>query len=362
MQLRRAAFPIAPSALAVLTLIALASPPGPEAVVSQGTAEAAAEDLAVVVERTEFKWSKTGRLLGHLVEGTPLERLGGTAGWTRVRVRAWMWRPSLEPSGDGYEVTPEQENLRHAPNGAIRGQLVRGVEVTRTGERGRWYQIAVIGWVPDVSVGIDPGLDPASEETASEETVSEPGEPVVDEAAPDRSEARPAPEHTPGASPAGSLSESVPIRSVPGGAVVATLPEGLVLRPIETRGAWTRVAVEGWVPSESVRTGGDPAAGPAAVALSPEAFEGRLATWTLEHVALQRADRWRTDFETGEHYALTRVPGGEGRYVYLVVPDGLLDSFRRLSPFETIRVEGRIRTGKSALTGNPILMVTRILP
>jgi hypothetical protein len=142
---------------------------------------------------------------------------------------------------------------------------------------------------------------------------------------------------------------------------VTTIPPGTVLRTVERRGAWTRVQVEGWVPSESVTTDGGTASAPEAVALSPDRFTGRRVQWTLEHVALQRAEAWRTDFEDGEWYGLARVPD-RATYVYLVVPAALLDEFRGFSPFETIRVEGRIRTGRSELTGNPVVEVARLLP
>jgi hypothetical protein len=99
-------------------------------------------------------------------------------------------------------------------------------------------------------------------------------------------------------------------------------------------------------------------------AADPEAFVGRRATWTVEIVTLQRADRLRRDFREGELYALARVPAaaGAGPYVYLAVPDGLEDRFRRLAPFATVRVVGTVRTGRSALTGNPILDVQQVLP
>jgi hypothetical protein len=84
--------------------------------------------------------------------------------------------------------------------------------------------------------------------------------------------------------------------------------------------------------------------------------------WTLEHIALQQADPWRPDFEPGEWYDLARVPGAEGRYVYLALPERLVEEFRGMSPFRTLRIEGRVRTGQSALTGTPIVELTRLLP
>jgi hypothetical protein len=314
-------------------------------------------DLEVVVEETVLKWSSTGRLLGHLHRGTPLERLGGRGSWTRVGVHGWMWRKSLDKSGDAYEVTPARENLRDGPNGEILGTLERGVEIRRVGGNDKWFEIEMIGWLPDSAVR-PPGAE-APESEAPGERAEEPREEAAPSAEVTRPPTLPAPSAGRGA--ASRVEEEIGLRGSPGGSVVTMIPPGTVLRTVERRGAWTRVQVEGWVPSESVTTDGGTASAPEAVALSPDRFTGRRVQWTLEHVALQRAEAWRTDFEDGEWYGLARVPD-RATYVYLVVPAALLDEFRGFSPFETIRVEGRIRTGRSELTGNPVVEVARLLP
>lgn len=307
--------------------------------------------LEVVVEETVLKWSATGRLLGHLNRGTPLERLGGRSDWTRVGVRGWMWRPSLERSGDAWRVTPVRENLRAEPNGRILGRLERGVRVRRVGQDGKWFEIEMIGWLPDSAVrpsgtaGASDSDEPAPTPEAAEETgaATVPPPPPASRGAVSRVE------------------EPIDLRTAPGGTALARLPAGTILRAVERRGAWTRVEVEGWVPGEALRTEGPAASGPEAVALEPDRFTGRRVRWTLEHVALQQAEEWRSDFEAGEWYALARAPDGTA-YVYLAVPPALLSEFRRLSPFETIRIEGRVRTGRSELTGNPVVEVAAFLP
>ncbi|HKY60204.1 MAG TPA: hypothetical protein VJP59_04255 [Gemmatimonadota bacterium] len=314
-----------------------------------------AADLEVVVEQTVLKWSSSGRLLGHLNRGTPLERLGGRGSWTRVGVHGWMWRKSLDKSGNAYKVIPSRENLRDGPNGGILGTLERGVEVRRVGGNDKWFEIEMIGWLPDSAVR-PPAAAPGAGSTEESE---EPRE----ETTPTTETTNPPPTLPPssGRGSAGRIDEEVGLRGSPGGPVVTTIPSGTVLRTVERRGAWTRVQMEGWVPSESVTTDGGTSSSPEAVALAPDRFTGRRVQWTLEHVALQKAEEWRTDFEDGEWYGLARVPGG-ATYVYLVVPAGLLEEFRGFSPFETIRIEGRVRSGRSELTGNPVVEVARLLP
>ena len=313
-----------------------------------------ASEVRVSVDRVDIRWSSTGRLLGRLERGVELERLGGRSGWARVGVRGWMWSASLERAGEAYRVTPETENLRAGPGGRVLGQLVRGVGVRRVGGEGRWLEIELVGWLLESSVS------PAS-------AAATPAEAVVDTTpAPAAAPAREVPVTEPESVPAsamGTLSRGVELRNAPQGGVIAPLPAETPIRVLESRGGWTRVRVDGWVPSSSVRAGSLGEVGPDVVAAAPPGtFIGRTVRWTLEHVALQQADPWRPDFEAGEWYDLARVPGVEGRYVYLVLPERLVEEFRGMSPFRTLRVEGTVRTGQSALTGTPIVEVTRLLP
>jgi hypothetical protein len=78
-------------------------------------------------------------------------------------------------------------------------------------------------------------------------------------------------------------------------------------------------------------------------------------TWELQFVSFERAERVRTDFFENEPFLLTRLPDTEGGFVYVAVPPDRMALVEGLTPLQTIRVTGRIRTGASALTGNPIL-------
>lgn len=307
-------------------------------------------ELRVSVERAELKWSSTGRRLGWLERGATIERLGGRAGWARVGVHGWIWSASLERAGAAWRVTPESENLRAGRNGRVLGQLVEGVGVRRVGGDERWYEVELIGWLPESAVN-------GGEETPPSEVAREARPPAASE------RPRPAePEAVP-ASAMGTLSRGAEIRNAPQGEAFAPLPAETPVHVLESRGGWTHVRVDGWVPSAAVRAGSLGDVDPGVVAAAPPGtFIGRTVRWTLEHVSLQQADPWRPDFEPGEWYALARVPGVEGRYVYLALPERLVGEFRGMSPFRTLRVEGQVRTGQSALTGTPIVELTRLLP
>lgn len=311
------------------------------------------ERLQVVAERTDLKWSSTGRRLGWLAEGAPVERLGGQGGWTRARVRGWADADHLVRSGDRYAIGRPETPLRASASGPVRGGLIQGVQVQRVGGGGKWYEIELIGWMPDGAV-----------RPAAAAVAEAPSEPAVETPTPEPvAESAPGPEREVEPFAVARLSARAGLRGAPEGPVLADLPAGVVVRALESRGGWTRVEVEGWVPASAVQVGVEGDVDPEVVELAPSGtFVGRSVTWTVEYVAVQTADEWRTDFRRGETFALARVPGGEGRYVYLALPERLAPRFRELAPFERIRVAGTIRTERSELTGNPILDVTRIGP
>jgi hypothetical protein len=260
-----------------------------------------------------------------------------------------MWSASLERAGGAYRVAPESENLRAGPNGSILGQLVEGVGVRRVSGEGRWYEIELVGWLPESSV---------TQPQSGTETPPDTARPAP---APSAAEERPEPAVA--ASAMGTLSLPADMRTAPQGDALAQLPAETPIHVLESRGGWTRVRVDGWVPSSAVRAGSLSEVDPDVVAAAPAGtFIGRTVRWTLEHVALQQADAWRPDFTPGEWYDLARVPGSDGRYVYLVIPERMLEEFRGMSPFRTLRIEGTVRTGQSALTGTPIVELTRLLP
>jgi hypothetical protein len=313
------------------------------------------DEPRVVVERTDLKWSNVGRRLGWLGEGARIARIGGRDGWTRARVRGWTRADGLVPAGERLAIGRAEAPLAARAGGDPVGGLLQGVEVRRMGGEGQWYEIELIGWLPDETVAV-PSAEPEPVPPAARVPVAAAEPPA---AAPERL----APVAAADPAAMSRLSARSGLRAVPEGPVLADLPAGLVVRGLETRGGWTRVVVEGWVPAGAVEAGVEGDIDPDVVAAAPaETFAGRTVTWTLEHVAVQEADEWRTDFRRGETFELARVPGVSGRYVYLALPERLAANFRALAPFERIRVSGTIRTGRSSLTGNPIVDVTRVLP
>jgi len=126
-------------------------------------------------------------------------------------------------------------------------------------------------------------------------------------------------------------------------------------------GSWARVRLEGWawMPSEA----GRPAAAvegpriltPADLTANPTEYSGRVVSWELQFISLERAEKVRTDFFEGEPFLLTRFGGGDGPFVYVALPPDRVQEAEGLTPLEGLSVTGRVRTGASSLTGTPII-------
>jgi len=91
------------------------------------------------------------------------------------------------------------------------------------------------------------------------------------------------------------------------------------------------------------------------VTAAPDDYRGAVLQWDLQFISLERAEEIRTDFYVMEPFLLTRMRDGDQAFVYVAIPPERLAEAQRLSPLESIRVLGRVRTGSARLTGSPIL-------
>ncbi len=281
-----------------------------------------------------------GAVLGRLETGKTFTVKGGREGWVQVEVQGWVWTRSLQAiSRPGFNLTvsaEEGENLRTEPSGEVLGRLARGTLLERVETVPGWTRVRRVAWVWGASAAVDAG----------------PG-------------AAPSPAPSRGGSSAErwwrSRPAGDPILTGPDGDTLARAVPGSELQVLAREGNWIRVRVEGWIwapAGERADSAGAPVlsnATPAQVGGDPEAYRGRIVTWELRFVSLERAEKLRTDFYEGEPFLLARTPAPENAFVYVAVPPERLGEAQGLIPLERIRVTGRIRTGAAALTGNPIL-------
>lgn len=311
-------------------------------------APAGAQTGTVAVEEENFRSEPGGRILAELLEGTPLT-LGETEGrWREATLEAWIWGRSVHeqqrPDLD-LLVNAEGENLRATPNGDRVGRALGGMRLQGIETRGDWIRVRRTGWIWSAS------LESVEEEPT---TVRSP-DPLPDP--PDSTTGRTKGEIA-------ALSAEGVVLVSPGGDTLARVRSGAAVEVVAREGPWSRVRIEGWMfhadLSDSVGavlTGLDPDS----LLARPEEYRGRLVEWTVQFIAVQNAERFRTDFLEGEPFVLARGPEEASGFVYLAVPQELVGQVERLTPLQTIRVLGRIRSARSSLTGAPVLELLEII-
>lgn len=304
----------------------------------------AAQSALVAVEEENFRASPRGTILAQLVEGTPLV-IGARQGqWREATLEAWIWGPSVEPdTRGGHDLSvsvTDGENLRATPNGRRLGRAREGMLLDRVEEQGRWVRVRRTAWIwgPSIRIATQAPPPPA------------PAEPSLSAPTREFTEAGP-----------GAV-----VQTTPTGDTLARIEPGASVEVLARDGEWARIRVEGWtrvaalggagVQDQTVLQG----VSRDTLQADPARFRSRLLEWTLQFISVQEAEEFRTDFLPGESFILTRGPGDDAGFVYLAVPPELLSDVQTLDPLQRIRVVGRVRSARSALTGAPVLDLLEI--
>src|SRR5216110_262499 len=292
--------------------------------------------------------------------------------WQGVMLEGWIFATSVGPTPRaGYDLTvtrAPEENLRSAPAGALVGKLPQGFLLNKVAEgtSGRWIHVTRAGWLEKTD--LESVAQVASSRTAAPDS--------------DTIQARPTPARTPGVAPgtghgsAGSppdttASPSAPVdpsrvesarRTVlyrsPEGQPAGTLAPSAPLRVLGRSGDWTRVQIEGWVKSadlEIAPAGVLVGVTAAELRTDPQRYVGQVLRWTLQFIAVQKADELRPDIPNGATYLLARGPLPERGFVYVVVPEAKRLQLDALTPLATVQVTARVRAGRTRFLGNPVL-------
>ena len=322
-----------------------------------------AQTGTVRVARENFRSSPSGPILAEVVAETELPLGAKQDRWREATLEGWVWGASVrEEREEGHDLVVSArrgENLRASPNGPITARLRPGMRLNRVEGRDRWIRVRRVGWLWEPSLELEaaadeppplpPGTPAGRARAARLDTVprAESGTTVGSTGARG--------EYTV-AGPGGStLLES------PQGDTLARVAPGASVQVLSREGNLARVRVEGWTFAASL-VGADTAAATvlhdvstAELAEDPDRYRGRLVDWSIQFIAMQEAERFRTDFLEGEPFILARGPGDEPGFVYVAVPPERVAEVRRLAPLQRVRVLGRVRAAKSALTGAPVL-------
>ena len=301
----------------------------------------AGQSAVVAVEEENFRAAPNGVVVAELFEGTTLVPGDAEGRWREATLEAWIWAPSVRADDRaGYDLSvsaTDGENLRATPNGRRIGRALEGMLLNRVDVEGRWIRVRRTAWIWEPSIRLTAAPDP------------EQRDPVIRE---------PTREFT-------SASADAVLRASPGGDTLARLQPGSEVEVVARDGDWVRVRVEGWTFAASL--GADSASqgvfrnvDRSDLQAEPERYRGRVVEWTVQFIALRRAEEFRTDFVSGEPFILARGPGEDAGFVYLAVPGEVMEEVESLTPLQRIRILARVRSVASPLTGAPVLELLEI--
>jgi len=308
-----------------------------------GATALAAQSVARVRSEENLRREPNGEVLARLLPGAIFDVVDRRDRWLQIDVEGWVWARSLQVSDDTdlalVVSEPQGENLRDEPSGSVVAHLARGMLLNELERRPGWIRVGRRAWVWSASVT----------ETSSAASASEP--PV------ERSAAREA--VAGGFTTAGE--DGATLLVAPDGDTLAHTVASAELAVVARQGNWARVRLEGWTWLPSTESPGrqadaaSAALSPAELTADPTGYRGRMVSWQLQFISVERAEKVRTDFYEGEPFLLTRFGGPEGPFVYVAVPPDRISDVGGLVPLERITITGRVRAGASSLTGTPII-------
>ena len=304
---------------------------------------ASAQTAVVQASGENLRAEPSGRILAVVSGTTPLQVVGERGRWREVVLEGWIWALSVGPTGAGsLQVdAADGENLRAEPNGRILARLRQGAVIEELRREGRWVLVRRRAWMWAASLRTEQRIAPASPSRLDTPTDT----------------ARAVARRT-------VAGDGVTLRAQPDSTALATLGAGVEVEVLERRGGWARVRLEGWIPEplDDADASEAPLAGVTVMELAdhPERYQGKRLAWTVQFISLEHAERIRTEFYEGEPFLLARGPGEDRPIVYLAVPPELLARVQVLEPLDRLEVVGRVRTPRSPLTGAPVLDLQEI--
>ncbi len=297
-----------------------------------------------VIQTENFRREPSGRaaLLATVNAGVELAGDSVRGQWVAVTLEGWIWARSTA-SGDaqGYDlrVTPNNgENLRAAPNGRVVARLSAGCLLEEVQRQPGWIRVRRSAWMWGGSL-------------------ARAGAPAAASSQPAPSALPPVDRNSVGLDWAVTATEAG-LRRTPDGAPTGSLGAEASVRIIARSGEWVRVQAEGWIRESDLRPSSPGVlvgVSGAEVRSQPREYEGKLVQWTVEFIAIQRADELRREIPEGQRYMLARGPLPEAGFVYVVLDDEQLLEVERLEPLTELVIIGRVRTARSQYLGNPVL-------
>ncbi|HEV8400240.1 MAG TPA: hypothetical protein VGQ18_10425 [Gemmatimonadales bacterium] len=298
-----------------------------------------------------FYQEPDGRRLARLARGAIIAG-GATRGtWTQVTLEGYIFAssvgPSPRPEFDLAVTHAPDENLRSSAGGALVAKLAEGFGLKKVAQDDRWVHVTRDGWVQTSALALIPDVSATRTVSDSDQGGSAPAP-------------RPGVDTTPAPSPPNRQQPTRPttLYRAPDGPESGTVAAETPLRVIGRSGEWARVQIEGWVKATELQAappGVQIGVSAAELRAEPQRYAGQVLRWTVQFIAVQKADDLRPDIPEGANYVLARGPLPERGFVYVIIPDGRLGAVQALAPLANIQVTVKVRQGRSRYLGNPVV-------
>ena len=308
-----------------------------------------------VTAAAEVRAAPGGTVIATVPAGAQVRVAQRRGSLSRITLDGFIHRDLLGGRRDSFAVSvraPSGARLRASP--ATRARSVAllhdGMGLTRVSRAGDWVRVRRSVWIANsrLTRAAEP---PVREQAAgSIETKQEP--PVV--RAPD-----------PPAGNALTPTRATSIRLAPEGDSIGDVRAGAMLVPLARERDWVRIRVEGWVRENELRSADSTIQtrlSAADLRADPEGTRGVMVRWNVQVLSpIQRADPLRRELAENEPYLIARGPDTESALLYLAIPPSLLDAVSSITPLTGVVITGRVRTGRSAPVGVPILDLISIV-
>lgn len=304
---------------------------------------------------TEVRSSPDGSTVATLLRGTSWASGETREGYTLLLIQGWVEASRFAGPRDTFPQSIGGSNtlrIREEPslNGRILGEFQGGAGLRVTERRGNWARIRRDVWAPAGSFVAATAVSAASGTTAGAGAAAA-GADSLGQSQPRTS---------------ASLRAEAPVslRAAPGGNTLGELQPGTVVEPQARDRGWVKVRIEAWV-AESLFVPADTAfatsLSAADLRIDPDGHKGKVVRWEVQVAGLQSADPLRKDLRPEEPFLLAMGPTGEDAILYIAVPPALMNDAKAIAPLERVTLTARIRTGRSAPTGVPVLELISLI-
>lgn len=293
-----------------------------------------------------------GVVLVRLAKGAAITPGAVRGTWQEVTLEGWIPASALRNDNrDGFDVAVNLSAgvpiRASAPGGAIRGTARAGALFDRVATRNQWVHVRRKAWVTRSAV-----------QSAGVAAAARPTPPPASPPA----TATTAPPTTADSSGWVTVPGGTPLASQPNGGQVGALESALRGEVIERRDGWSKVRLEAWVRDGTLGVGPPPDQITAEeIRTNPERYIGQTVEWTIQVLAVQKADELRPELPLGQPYILARGPLPETGFVYLLVEAAEAERFRGLEPLAEVRVRATVRSGRTRFLPTPVLTFVRRL-